>query len=1653
MKKLLPLIFLFTSLLINPLLAQQYGNEWINYSQSYYKVYIHENGVYRIDYNTLLSHGFPLGSVNPRNIQIFNKGVEQYIYVKGESDNIFGPGDYIEFYAEKNDGSLDTQLYINPEGPANNAYSLFSDSAVYFITWDTLFNNRRLQLENDENFSAYLPVPYIFKTSRQNYTSMYFAGETNSVGITDPEYTACEGWFDNGFNVGQSTTKNIPTTNRYLSGPNANINFVTLGQSNFATAYPDHHLNISFAGITIDTLFEGYQVLRRNYTIPVSALGNNITPFVFSSINDLGVGSDRNTVAYIQVKYPHTLDLENNATFYFSANDGMQTKSLLNFTNFNVASGDTARLYDISNHRRIKVVYSGSAYKCLLPNSGSEKFCFLTSDNAIKSIDNIIPVNGNAKFINYLAIANLELSDYLIVTHSSLWEEAENYKNYRNTTGYHAMVLDVDHLYDQFGYGILKSPLSIRNFVRFAYNNFTVKPKDLFLVGKAFRSASDGSLPQYRTDTYHNNLTLVPSFGYPPSDILFSNGIADSLFMPAVPTGRLSARTPDDVSLYLDKIIQFELAQTTPQEWMKTVLHFGGGTSYSEQSLYKGYLSHYEQTIESPFFGGNVIPFYKTSPDPMQSNLSDSLKDLINNGVTLMTFFGHAASIGFDVSIDVPSEYENYGKYPFILANSCWAGDMFLDSNGSSEQFVLIANKGVIGYLASISLGMPFWLNLYSDELYHQISYKSYGKPIGECIKKTINYLQIPELNLKETCLTMILHGDPAVILNSFEKPDYAITPQDVYFSPPDVTSDVDSFNIHIVATNIGKAIVDTIIVQTIRTFPNNSTAIYYNEITAPLFKDTLTLRLPVDMMSGLGLNKFRIYLDYYQNVDEESETNNITEVQLLIKSSDIVPVYPYKYAVIPELPVTLKASTSYAFLGSTDYEFQMDTTDAFNSPVKQIYHVTHSGGVVPWAPSFPITTDSIVYFWRVSIDSNASHSYNWRESSFQYIDGKRGWGQAHFFQFKNDGYQYVTYNKPQRRFEFINNIKSVICQTGYYPLIPWTDEYYKVNSVMMSQFAYLGNGNGMLIAVFDSVTGSPWLNPHMPTPSIEARWEFSCSTPAERDLLKNFINDSVPAGDYVLAYSHRNHFAAEYSEDLYQSFESLGSSAIRSVPDNIPYILFGKKGSAIGSANELQGTAISSVIRLYDSISTKWYEGYIESELIGPASNWGSLHWRKKPFETLNTDSAKLFVLGIKFNGQIDTIIKNLPPDSSDIYNLSTRINASVYPYLKLLVAMRDDSLHTPAQMLRWQVLYEGVPETALNPSAHFIFYNDTIPEGENILFSTATQNISDYDMDSLLIKYWVVDKNGITSPIGSFRHRPHPSGDILIDTVTFSTKDYEGLNSLWIEVNPDYDQIEQTHFNNIGEIKFLVDRDRINPMLDVTFDGIHILDGDIVSAKPEIQITLKDENKFLALNDTACFRVYLQSPGSSTRTRIYFNKNKNGPEIMHFDSAALPNNSCRITYNTELLNDGIYNLYVEAQDISHNESGSNEYSISFEVINKPSITQVMNWPNPFSTATHFVFTLTGSEIPTYFKIQIMTITGKVVREIDLSELGPVHIGRNITEYAWNGTDEFGDRLANGVYLYRVVTRLNGEKIEHKETQADQYFKKEFGKMYLIGN
>jgi hypothetical protein len=1674
----------------------QYSNSWINFNQKYYRIPVVQDGIYRIDYSALAASGVAVNTIDPRQIQIFHLGEEQYIYVHGENDGIFHSGDFIEFFGKRNTAQADLPLFSDPAHLANPNFSFFNDTASYYLTVTSGINNRRIVPETDVNFIAYNSFPYVWKTARQDYTSSYFSGKTNFYGLTNFEYTENEGWFDVPFAINPSTpgvattiTRSIPTPQVYTAGPAATIDLKVVGASNFLQLTNDHHLVIQIPGKTIDTIYEGYTTIHITENVNPILLGTSNTTLTFTLPNDLGSGADRNTISYIQVKYPHTTHMENLQKMMLHLPVQSGQKSVLQLGNINFTQGDSVIVYDFAGNKRIRMHPDGNVFKGIIQNNSQEKQIYFSTGNQIVNIQSLSPVNQNVNSGFFTDYSSPQYSDvdYIIITHSSLMNACNQYATYRSGKGYNVLLVDIKTLYEQFGFGIAKHPLGVKNFIVFALDHFADTIHGLFLVGKGYKS---GEGPySYRNNSAIYNLTLVPSMGNPPSDNMFSAKINNNSVVPAIPTGRLSAKTNSDVLIYLNKIIDHENAQIAPynpsfpteKEWMKNVLHFAGGSNANQGVMLETFLNIYRDSLVNPYFGAAVKTFKKNTTDPMQQVVSDSLRNLINNGVSMLNFFGHAAGIGFDISIDNPSEYNNYQKYFFILANSCLSGDLFQPEQTSSEAFVMIQNKGAIGYLGSTINALADFLHLYSRHFVGGIARSNYGNSIGSSMKRAMEIIDDPTNEyINEISYSMALHGDPVIKINPHQLPDYVLIPSAITFQPPIVTTETDSFQVVIVSKNIGKAVEDNFTVELTRTYPDNTTETYVKLVPATTYADTLIFTLPVDLVKGVGLNIFSATLDAYFNIDESVETNNSAIKQLLITSSDIIPVYPYEFAVVPEQTVTLVASTGNPFASMNTYFFEVDTTDSFNSPFKQTGQVSSAGGLIEWTVPFPMSSmpDSTVYYWRTS----AAGGTVWRESSFQFIQGKKGWGQAHFFQFKKNNYNRIKLNLSERSFQFDTASVWISAQTGFYdavlnPTFQWFDIWYKVNGIIKGNWSCTNyNGNGMKFAVFDPLTIEPWMSKYDgsgigPFGNLHCRnydwFDFDYFTfrpdPAEQNewhMRMVSLLDTVPAGHYVLAFSHRNHNAQNYPEALYQAFETIGSGYIRNIENNKPYMIFGRKGDPTGTADESIGASLTSVIKNDYYLSTNFNSGSVASPLIGPASGWSSLHWRIESYEPANwTDTTRLFVLGQSTSGIMDTLLGPLSPIAPelDISNLDQLIDAAQYPFLQLYLTTTDENLLTPSQLVRWHVMYEGVPETAISPNIHFTFVKDTVQEGDMIRMSIATKNISRYDFpDSLMVDYYVLTSaNQILSLVRNKKISLHPSAHIITDSVSFSTFGMRGLNSLWVEFNPvdttthTYHQTEQYHYNNIAQIPFFVQKDISNPLLDVTFDGVRILEGDIVSANPNIQVMLKDENRFLLLTDTTVFRVFLQRPGTEIE-RIYFVKN-NQEQMFFFPATSPSNNTARIEFPATFPIDGTYKLRVQASDISQNESGDVDYIISFRVINKSTITEVMNWPNPFSTRTHFVFTLTGSVIPDYFKIQIMTITGKVVREIDMAELGPIHIGRNITQYAWDGRDQFGDQLANGVYLYRVVTKISGQDIELNQTPASQYFTKEFGKMVLM--
>jgi len=1709
------IIFLLVLLTSLPVWAQTYGNEWINYNQKYYQFSITKDGVYRISHQSLIDAGIPIGTITANQIQVFGKQREVPLYVKDNGDNSIDAGDYIEFYAEKNTGWLDSLLYDQPNDIGNPAYSLYNDTLYYFLTW-TIGPTKRYLNETDVNFSIYSASPYVLDKSEVNYNSQYYGGYS-AYSSYSSFFSPGEGWGSPNYNGASNYTLNIPlsTPNVYTGIGAPDVRFHAKSNSNSNASFSgtgNHHLRWEIGSsnlVLFDEVFNGFRQSVANATFAATTLSNGTTNAYFKIIGDQGAATDYQSVSYVSLKYPRIPNTNASFVNWEIVNATSQAKSRIDINGANFTN-PSAYVTGGNVSRRIPFVESAGTWQGLIPNAanGANQRLIISSESEISTISNLKAVNGTGTFTDY-SLLNLEEA-YILLYNKSMQTSAGQYATYRrsaNGGGYNVVMCEINDAWLQYGGGVPKHILGSRRAINHIYNLSVQKPVALFIAGKGISEASDpntGSGNSPRKNGAVSALNVVPSYGNPSSDLCISakwNG--STSFTPTIPTGRIAAKNNAELSLYLNKIQIYDAAQNQNsvynkpnKEWQKQILHFGGGINSSEQTLLQGYLNGMKSTIEGPSYGGNVNSYFKETSNPFNPVQTNEVGNFLENGVSLMTFFGHASADGFDQNIDEPSNWGNTGKYPMVIGNGCYTGDIYkADYNSTAEHFVLIEDLGSIGFLSSTKLGYASYLNMYSAELYRQMSPENYGATMGEQMIQTIANLEInnPGFLTEVTALQMILHGDPVLRLNWHAKPEIDLTIQDVFFTPSQVDLTTDSIAVNVVLTNLGRSIEDTFALVITRNFPSTAIdSVYTLSVPGLNYRDTIKFNMPLQAAIASGMNQFVIQADLPSFIPEQYDEygNNEARVDFFINIDGIIPVLPYNYAVVPDDSVVLKASTVNPIAGFNSYRFEIDTTDLFNSPFRKYALVNGLGGVKEVFPedwktvssnslSPLVLEDSMAYFWRVAVDSSVM---DWREHSFQYIKGKTGWGQDHFFQFKNGGFNGVGYDRPQRERKFEAQQLELSAQVH-----DNANSVFKYNSTLWQL-----NGQN---AEYGMCTTTPSLHVGVVSPSSIEPWGtfnnginadhqfgnandgagcrnrveyffiFRQNSTAQLQAFENMIENEVPDGHYLVIYSTGRAMYSDWQTlypNLFNTLQSMGATGMSPTSAERAFIFIVEKGNP-GSAAIVHAQNPGEFISLSSSFTGSVGSGIETSTIIGPALNWKTLYWKQSSVEFPTNDSTRLVIRGLNANQQVQLEIDTVFTANDSILNLNNLIPANQYPYLQLQAKYYDDLTLSPAQVDRWHVLYDKVPEAAIDGTNGFTFLpnsSDSLQEGVKISFAVDIRNISDLPMDSLLVHYWITDKDQVRYPLTYLRQDSLRVGETLRDTVRFSSNGLAGMNTLWMEVNPYTkgmnnelkDQPEQAHFNNLLQIPFQLSQDDINPILDVTFDGDHILNGDIVNPKAEIVISLKDENPFLVMNsdaDTTNFGIFLTDP-SGTMKRVPFMDGA-GNQVLQWIPADGSNLRFKIIYNANFEKSGTYELMVQGSDKSGNLSGKVEYRIKFDVILESSITHLMNYPNPFSTQTRFVFTLTGTQVPEDMIIQIMTVTGRIVREITEDELGYIRIGRNITEYAWDGRDEFGDPLANGVYLYRVKAKINGEDIKHRASGADQHFKKSWGKMYLM--
>lgn len=1634
------------------------GNEWIDYNRSYYKMMLAEDGLYRVTYQELIDAGVPLSNVQGSELQVYYFGEEQKITVSTEGQ--LGENDYIQFIGKKNRGELDKHLYADESYQLNPEYSLYSDTSAYFLAWEQGVQGQRYETQiMDINSNSLPPEPYYIAEDINVYTTWHNKpSEASSVRYS--QYIDGEGY--SGV-LRQTNTLNHKTSDRYQGGPDPILNIRMSGNNLI------HKTSISIDNeVIIDAMSIEGETMDHTSTFSSSLLENNMSVVV----RNTNSSEDRNTVAISKIRYPRNFNFNNESKFNFTLESSGSTR-YIEINNFNANEGDDVYLYDLTNHNRYQPVVEGGLVKLLLPSSLEDTdFSLVNESIDIKAVSDISPAYMN----NYNEIDDAE---YIIIStrvfnkaHNDGVNYLEAYADHRsseNGGGFSTAIVFVEDLYDQFAYGINRHTLSIKNFNRWISQNWP-SAKFYFLIGKGIEYPAVRTEEQLTSEDPLMLKTYVPTFGIPGSDNSLMAKKNHS--QPIQPTGRISVTRLDQLKSYYNKVTLRENPDNYDQtiegkHWTKNVIHLAGGSA-DIQSLISSSLVNMGNILSMNRFGANVIQFEKFSSDNIQDNFTTEILNTINEGAAILSFFGHSSAGTFDLSLEKAKEYGNKGKLPVFLSMGCYSGNIYVPSYSISEDFVLEDEVGSIAFMASSGSAYISPQGALGQRFYTELGDSYYHKSVGELVHFLLEQNDTLQNNSSLRTLNeqFTLHGDPAVKIFAHDGPDYTINYASVNTEPNIISPDNKEFTLNFEIVNLGEAINDSIDVRIIHQLPDGTPFdTIYTKYKAPenRFMAAITLKNPE--LDGVGKNCIKIDIDYNNKIQEGplpfAESNNDllagdgTDVYcFFILDNSANPIYPEEFAIVNGDIPRLVASTSNILAENRNYLMQVDTTTNFNSDLLDTKLLTDAGGSLLWEPSIDFVPGT-VYYWRVSPDStDVNIGYQWKESSFIYLpNSSDGWNQSHYYQYLRNDLDGIEFE--DRNLDFLNEPVSLFLNVKVDDFQNKPRFFLNGNTeafLRMWDFPETGLGivrldeerSDFIINQSPGLHGSRWLNNGQ-----HRMFFYPTNTQTSRIDFVNHLQDIVEDGEKVFVFTVTNDVTSDLNIDdwaldslannnrnIFNTLEGFGATMVRQFLEKgtVPYaFVFDTKN---GPIDENMTNDILEVGSVTGEFSRDYIEGDLTTPLIGPALSWNKLLWRVVDEEPL--DEYMLYINGIKENGDMDTLYTVVGENEVDL----SMVDASIYPHLKLDMYMVDTINQTPVNLDYWRILFEAAPEAILVKDESYVFNNDTLQQGQTLQFAIRAENISSTDMDSLLVKY-IITNDANVEVVSYDRMMPLAGNSDISLAFDYDTKDLSGLHQFNFEINPENDQVEKFTFNNFGIREFYVTQDTKDPVMDVSFDGVHIINGDLVSANPYILIDIKDENEYLLLDDPEAYQIALIQPDG---TRIDYEMTD--PDITFEPATNTDNNRSKISLEPELVQDGRYTLIVQSTDATGNFSGVNAYSIDFEVVVKESVSQMLNYPNPFSTQTQFVFTLTGSEVPDDMSISILTVSGKVVKEISRDDLGPIRIGHNRTEYKWDGTDDYGQKLANGVYLYKVNLPVD---MDRYETAADKFFTKGFGKMVIM--
>ncbi|HUF37518.1 MAG TPA: C25 family cysteine peptidase [Anaerolineales bacterium] len=503
---------------------------------------------------------------------------------------------------------------------------------------------------------------------------------------------------------------------------------------------PDHRLKIELNGNEIHSeSWDGAGPRTIAMSIPGEILLPGENRLVIEAPGDTGVPADIVLLDWVIVEYLRAADLEG-APLHFTAIgesvdfSGTDTEPVFIFEI--VETGEAAGLYILEPGAELRFsTIAGNRY-------AAGALGDLRAPAGLRAVEQNPDLRDHAGAA-YLAIGAPELLSPLA-----------ELLDHRTAEGLSTLSVPVQAVYDQFGAG-MQTPDAIRRFLSYAYENWSVRPEYVLLVG------------DWTYDPY-GYTTEPPEFGVPSffvhtefggetvSDVEFAKLDGDEL--PDLALGRIPARTPEQVEIVVGKTLAYETG--AGGAWTRRVLAVADGSEARFSSDAAAFLDG---------FGDGFQPVQVNQAGDGRA-VAGQIDRELTEGALIFSYFGHGSltQLGKDGLFNTAdaAALANGDRTPIMVSITCLVG-LFTHPVVDSLTEVMLWNEsgGVVAGLSATSLTLPAFQAFLSQALIDGIA-AGPGHRLGEALlaaqRGMPTDLGRPAI---EVLNTFILFGDPALVL------------------------------------------------------------------------------------------------------------------------------------------------------------------------------------------------------------------------------------------------------------------------------------------------------------------------------------------------------------------------------------------------------------------------------------------------------------------------------------------------------------------------------------------------------------------------------------------------------------------------------------------------------------------------------------------------------------------------------------------------------------------------------------------------------------------------------------------------------------------------------------------------------------------------